>query len=257
MAITYVGMDLELAARAQGMIGEHADKYHMSEGVRTYAEQKAFYDAAVKKYGEAHATEWAAYPGTSNHEPRPPANLGEAIDIWCAPKHTADRAIDGRRWGLHQPLDNEGWHFELSPKRGPMPITHTSKEDDMAVFFQADCPSGGYWLCKPSDGGVFGYEGAPFFGSLAGARLAAPIVAMCPYLAAGEVRGYWLLGADGGVFALGGAPFTDSYAGHPEWHNGARFATGIEQNGEGYNLIFVEVGSDPPRINKYDLSVKR
>lgn len=132
-------------------------------------------------------------------------------------------------------------------------------EDEMGAYGHEDCPSGGYWIFKRGDGGVFNYDGAPFFGSLPGLNVIpkGPIVAMEPYLVDGEVKGYWLLGADGGVYSFGEAPFTDSYAGHPEWHQGKRQFVDIEQHGEGYDLISVVVGSDPPERNVYDLSVTR
>ena len=69
-------------------------------------------------------------------------------------------------------------------------------------------PSGnGYWIAG-SDGGVFTYGDAGFYGSIPGiqppVRLAAPIVGMA---ATPSGRGYWLLGKDGGVFNFGDARF--------------------------------------------------
>lgn len=72
---------------------------------------------------------------------------------------------------------------------------------------------GGYALFGP-DGGVFNYEGSPFFGSLPskGIKPNAPIVSMAWTLSG---NGYWLLGEDGGVFPFGDAPFKGSYPGLP------------------------------------------
>lgn len=61
----------------------------------------------------------------------------------------------------------------------------------------------GYWLLT-SDGGVFAFGTAPYRGSLAGIRLAAPIVDMA---ITPTGAGYWLLGRDGGVFTFGDAAF--------------------------------------------------
>lgn len=142
------------------------------------------------------------------------------------------------------------------------------EDDDVLPYFAVNNPAGpGFWLVKRSDGGVFAYDNegtttgqtAPHFGALPGlgVKLAAPIVALTPYIVATQVRGYWLLGADGGVFALGAAPYTDSYAAHAEWHGGERDFVGLEQHGDGYDLIAIVRGSDPPCIQRYDLSVKR
>ena len=65
-------------------------------------------------------------------------------------------------------------------------------------------PSGqGYWVCG-SDGGVFTYGDAQFYGSLGDTKLNAPIIGMA---ATPDGCGYWLLGSDGGVFTFGNAGF--------------------------------------------------
>ena len=64
----------------------------------------------------------------------------------------------------------------------------------------------GYELVA-SDGGMFNFGGASFFGSLGSLHLNAPIVGMATTPLS---RGYWLVGADGGVFNLGNASFYGS-----------------------------------------------
>ena len=68
-------------------------------------------------------------------------------------------------------------------------------------------PSGnGYWLLA-SDGGVFTYSDAQFYGSTGAMRLNAPVVGMA---ATPSGHGYWLVAADGGIFTYGGAQFYGS-----------------------------------------------
>jgi ribosomal protein L24E len=57
-----------------------------------------------------------------------------------------------------------------------------------------------------SDGGVFTFGDAPFYGSMGGTRLTQPVVAMAADPATG---GYWLVASDGGVFSFD-APFYGS-----------------------------------------------
>jgi hypothetical protein len=62
---------------------------------------------------------------------------------------------------------------------------------------------GGYWLVA-SDGGIFTFGDARFFGSAGALPLRQPIVGMA---ATPDGGGYWLAAADGGVFTYGDAPF--------------------------------------------------
>jgi hypothetical protein len=60
-----------------------------------------------------------------------------------------------------------------------------------------------------SDGGVFDFGDADFFGSTGGLSLHAPVAGAAPTSSGG---GYWLVGADGGVFSFGDADFFGSAA---------------------------------------------
>jgi hypothetical protein len=64
----------------------------------------------------------------------------------------------------------------------------------------------GYWLVA-SDGGIFSYGDARFFGSTGGMRLNQPVVGMA---ATPSANGYWLVASDGGIFAYGDAGFHGS-----------------------------------------------
>ena len=68
-------------------------------------------------------------------------------------------------------------------------------------------PSGhGYWLIA-SDGGVFAFGDAAFYGSTGAISLNKPIVAAA---ATPSGRGYWMFASDGGVFTFGDAAFLGS-----------------------------------------------
>jgi hypothetical protein len=70
----------------------------------------------------------------------------------------------------------------------------------------ASASNGGFWLVS-SAGGVYAFNGAPFYGSAGNLQLSAPIVGMA---ATPTGHGYWLLGSDGGVFSYGDAAFHGS-----------------------------------------------
>jgi Concanavalin A-like lectin/glucanases superfamily/Bacterial Ig domain/Cadherin-like domain/Putative Ig domain/Calcineurin-like phosphoesterase len=69
----------------------------------------------------------------------------------------------------------------------------------------------GYWLVA-SDGGIFTFGDAGFFGSTGGQPLDEPIVGMAP-TSTGD--GYWMVASDGGIFTFGDADFFGSMGGQP------------------------------------------
>ncbi len=63
-----------------------------------------------------------------------------------------------------------------------------------------------YWLVA-SDGGIFSFGGAPFYGSTGAMVLNKSIVGMA---GTPDGKGYWLVAADGGIFSYGDAQFYGS-----------------------------------------------
>jgi hypothetical protein len=61
-----------------------------------------------------------------------------------------------------------------------------------------------------SDGGIFSFGDAAFFGSTGSLVLNKPVVGMA---ATPDGRGYWLVASDGGIFSFGAAAFFGSAAG--------------------------------------------
>ncbi len=61
-----------------------------------------------------------------------------------------------------------------------------------------------------SDGGVFSFGDAAFYGSEGGKTLNQPIVGA---IATPDGKGYWLVASDGGVFSFGDAAFYGSEGG--------------------------------------------
>jgi len=76
----------------------------------------------------------------------------------------------------------------------------------------AATPTGnGYWEVA-SDGGIFSFGNATFYGSMGGHPLNQPIVGMA---ATPTGHGYWEVASDGGIFSFGDATFYGSMGGHP------------------------------------------
>ena len=102
---------------------------------------------------------------------------------------------------------------------------------------------GGYWLVA-SDGGIFSFGDAGFYGSIPGLglapagssapkRLNAPIVGMVP---SNDGGGYFMVATDGGVFAFGDAKFEGSCPGIGGC-SGAAVAVMPDASGNGYWLV--------------------
>ncbi len=75
-------------------------------------------------------------------------------------------------------------------------------------------PTHGYWLVG-SDGGIFTFGSASFYGSTGSLTLQRPVVGITPTR---DRAGYWLVASDGGTFAFGDAGFYGSIPGlglHP------------------------------------------
>jgi hypothetical protein len=70
-------------------------------------------------------------------------------------------------------------------------------------------PAHGYWLVG-SDGGIFTFGSAQFYGSAGSLKLQRPVVGITP---TGDRVGYWLVASDGGIFTYGDAVYFGSIPG--------------------------------------------
>lgn len=92
----------------------------------------------------------------------------------------------------------------------------------------------GYWMVG-SDGGVFSFGKAKFYGSEGSYPTNAPMTGMAGGVGADEGKGYRLCGADGGVFCFGNLPYKGSL---PGLHIATIRVVGIENSGhDGYYLV--------------------
>ena len=114
----------------------------------------------------------------------------------------------------------------------PVPATatvHTAAVSNYPMVAMAPTPDGaGYWMVA-SDGGIFSFGDAGFYGSLGGVRLNKPIVGMA---STPDGHGYWLVASDGGIFSFGDAGFHGSAVDFDA--AGAARSVGIMAVGSGY-----------------------
>ena len=62
-----------------------------------------------------------------------------------------------------------------------------------------------------SDGGIFAFGDAGYFGSTGGQILRKPVVGIA---ASPDGEGYWEVASDGGIFSFGSTSFAGSMGGH-------------------------------------------
>jgi hypothetical protein len=94
----------------------------------------------------------------------------------------------------------------------------------------------GYWLLG-SDGGVFSYGDASFYGSTGNLVLNAPALQM---VSTPDSRGYWFVASDGGIFSYGDARFFGSTG---AWHlNRPVVGMADTSSGSGYWLVAADGG---------------
>jgi hypothetical protein len=98
--------------------------------------------------------------------------------------------------------------FGFTAGSWPGGFTHAIAPMVTIANWAASTNAVGYWTAR-SDGGVFSFGNAPFYGSMGGRHLNGPIVAMA---ITPTHHGYWLLGRDGGIFTFGDALFLGSAA---------------------------------------------
>ena len=105
-----------------------------------------------------------------------------------------------------------------------------------AAHLVSDLAPDGYWLVG-SDGGIFAYGGAQFYGSTGAIVLNQPIVGMS---ATPDSKGYWMVASDGGIFAFGDAAFFGSTGG--QHLNQPIVGMASTPDGKGYWLVASDGG---------------
>ena len=105
----------------------------------------------------------------------------------------------------------------------------------------------GYWLVG-SDGGIFSFGAAGFYGSMGSTPLQRPVVGITP---SASRTGYWLVASDGGIFSFGTSSFYGSIpgvglhpagSGQPNSLNAPIVAMVPSTSGHGYFMIASDGG---------------
>lgn len=135
-----------------------------------------------------------------------------------------------------------------APEAPAVPAHEVNERTDYMPAEVFARPQGGYVVLQTKDGGIFTYDGAPFFGSLVGVG-SGPAVGLA-WTPSGN--GYWILQADGAIFSFGDAQYHGG--GNSEDlipHIGGRIPVGIVASGAGYKLIYNDLSNDGSPFDAY------
>ena len=141
------------------------------------------------------AGDGAVFPSARPSPSAPPGP--SAIRSWASPG-----PAPGTATGWSHPTAGSSPSATPPSTARPAPSPSTSR----SWAWPPPRPGKGYWLVA-SDGGIFAFGDAGFYGSLGAIRLNQPIVGMA---ATPSGHGYWLVASDGGIFAFGDAAFHGS-----------------------------------------------
>ncbi|CAG4926064.1 unnamed protein product [Acidithrix sp. C25] len=125
----------------------------------------------------------------------------------------------------------------VTPVVSPGQLNPAISNLNKPIVGMAATPDGkGYWLVA-SDGGIFTYGDAAFYGSAGAIPLNKPIVGMA---STPDGKGYWLVASDGGIFTYGDAAFYGSAGAIPL--NKPIVGMASTPDGKGYWLVASDGG---------------
>jgi hypothetical protein len=226
------------------------------EAVGNYADSDYVLHTLVEKYD---GTSWVITPSPNTSQTQDNALLS----VWCtsstscvatgntgkpAPaEQTLIEGLSGTTWSIiPSPNTSPSLENSLSGLSCPdatecVAVGSSNTTDEIAqtlalVGTVPPPPTSGYWITA-SDGGVFSFGNAGFFGSMGGMALNKPVVGMA---ATSHSKGYWLVASDGGVFTFGDAAFYGSKGG---MHLNRRVVgMAATPDGKGYWLVASDGG---------------
>jgi hypothetical protein len=158
-------------------------------------------------------------PGTSAEwiEEAPSSATGQQLTLAdFGTAHFTNLAVSGSNLSSGDlfPVDMDDANGNIIATPGPISngafsVTYGGPAPTTAPATTSGNSTHGYWLVG-SDGGIFTFGSAGFYGSTGSLTLQRPVVGMTP---TADRSGYWLVASDGGVFSFGNAGYFGSIPG--------------------------------------------
>jgi GH25 family lysozyme M1 (1,4-beta-N-acetylmuramidase) len=148
---------------------------------------------------------WIASPNGENPQTGTPWSSYGSCDVWGSGVWTLWQYSQGAVSGISGNVDLDV--FDGDSISGLVVTNFNSLPDRVGIAATAD--GKGYWITA-SDGTVFTFGDAKYYGSMSGQHINVPVVGIA---ARPQGDGYWLVGGDGGIFTFGNAGFHGSLGG--------------------------------------------
>ncbi len=179
-------------AVSSGSLDPSLYSYQISTSSSGYVETLSPLNVGTAQYSYSTSNSvlrWGDYFGPLNFDISASTSAQNLNPLFYGTGEYANTSAPGNSWVV--PL------VEFAPVTSTTPVQTTS--------------TSGYWEVA-SDGGIFSFGNATFYGSMGGHPLNQPIVGMA---ATPDGKGYWEVASDGGIFTFGDATFYGSMGGHP------------------------------------------
>jgi len=204
------GPDTNSTAQAvQGLVAEGALGSGPSAGALSFYTGGQDADGGWSYYPNS-----VAYPGTTDPDSTAQViqalvALGRSPSSATFTKGTANPVSALTSFQLTSGTDAGALYYPPAPAPGDLTATYQAVPA-LAGLASPFGPSGRAYLQVASDGGIFTFGDAGFFGSQGGKALNKPIVGIA---ATPDGKGYWEVASDGGIFTFGDAGFFGSQGG--------------------------------------------
>jgi hypothetical protein len=167
--------------------------------------------------GPADSAEWIEEAPSLNGQEATLANFGSAtftnissseVDPGAVTRSPIDMVGANGVMASPSTIGANSFTVTYTGPTSPSPTT-TSTPDPSPAPTTSTTGNSGYWLVG-SDGGIFSFGSAGFYGSTGAVKLQRPVVGITPTQ---DNKGYWLVASDGGIFSFGDAGYYGSIPG--------------------------------------------
>jgi hypothetical protein len=231
----YAGPDTNSTSLAvEGLVAQGALTPAVSTSALAFLTTGQVGDAGWSLYPNSTANPAASDPDSTALVIQALLSMGQSPTASTFTKGTANPVLTLLSYQLTSGTGSGGFYFPPAPSPASLIATYQAVPALAGLAFPFGPSGGSYWEVA-SDGGLFSFGAAGFFGSQGGSPLNAPVVGMA---ATPNGLGYWEVASDGGIFNFGNTAFYGSMGGTPL----NRPIVGIASTPDG--LGYWEVASD-------------